>query len=76
MGLMDILKQYAQPTAEAASTGQTHFDEVAGSVSPNVIGKGPARHGRAREKPRERRLYRRRTDLPWRPRTAPPPASC
>ncbi len=42
MGLMDILKQYTQPTADAATSSQTHFDEVASSVSPDVLGKGVA----------------------------------
>ena len=42
MGLMDILKQYTQPTADAAATSQTHFDEVARSVPPDVLGKGVA----------------------------------
>lgn len=42
MGLMDILKQYTQPTADAATTSQTHFDEVAQSAPPDVLGKGVA----------------------------------
>lgn len=42
MGLMDILKQYTQPTADAAAVSQTHFDEVANSVPPDVLGKGVA----------------------------------
>jgi hypothetical protein len=42
MGLMDILEQYTQPNADAAAKSQTHFDEVARSAPPEVLGKSVA----------------------------------
>ncbi len=42
MGLMDILKQYAEPSTGHAATSVAHFDEVAQSASPQAVGNGVA----------------------------------
>lgn len=42
MGLMDILKQYTDPNPANAATSTAHFDEVAQSASPQMVGNGVA----------------------------------
>ena len=43
MGLMDILQQYANPSVTTRSSGaHDHFDEVARTAPPDVVGQGVA----------------------------------
>jgi hypothetical protein len=51
MGLMDILNQYANPSPAAASTSETHFDQVANEVPPERLGRGVAETMRSDETP-------------------------
>jgi len=52
MGFMDILKQYAGGPAEnAAASAPAHFDQVARTAPPAVVGSGLAEAFRAEETP-------------------------
>ena len=51
MGLLDILNQYANPSPAAASTSETHFDQVANEVPPERLGRGVAETMRSDETP-------------------------
>ena len=52
MGFMDILNQYAGgPAADGASNAPQHFDQVARSAPPEVVGNGLAEAFRAEETP-------------------------
>lgn len=42
MGILDILKQYADPSAAAPDRVENHFDEVAQQSSPSELGNGIA----------------------------------
>jgi len=42
MGLMDILQQYTSGRASEAGMAPEHFDQVAGSAPPEVLGQGVA----------------------------------
>ncbi len=51
MSLMDILKQYAEPSAANAATSPAHFDEAAQSAQPQAIGDGVAAAFRSDQTP-------------------------
>lgn len=42
MGLMDILQQYTNPAGYNPDSAHQHFDEVARSAPPEIVGKGVA----------------------------------
>ena len=51
MSLMDVLRQYTDPTPAAAATSEAHFDEVAKALPPDQLGRGVSETLRADETP-------------------------
>ena len=51
MSLMDILKQYTQPNPANAATSAAHFDRVAQSAPPELVGDGVAAAFRSDQTP-------------------------
>ena len=51
MSLMDVLRQYTDPTPDAAATSEAHFDEVAKALPPDQLGRGVSETLRADETP-------------------------
>ena len=51
MGLMDILQQYANPSGSNPDAAHQHFDEVARTAPPDIVGKGVADAFRADSTP-------------------------
>ena len=51
MGLMDILKQYADPNTASTATSTSHFTEVGQTAPPEMIGNGVAAAFRSDQTP-------------------------
>ena len=51
MGFLDILKQYAEPNAVNSATSAAHFDQVAQSAPPELVGNGVAAAFRSDQTP-------------------------
>jgi hypothetical protein len=51
MSFMDILKQYTNPSEAHSATSTAHFDEVAQSANPAVVGEGVAAAFRSDQTP-------------------------